>query len=206
MRLETADVSDAGTDDYHVRVAVNGPYPTTSAESTWLDHGRNDFERGDVHDYDLSVSRIGELGDLNGVTIENQSDDDWCLKAVSLLVDGKTAYRRYFGTSSCRWLGADSASTRVVFSHDDLRASSFWRAFEYDPPFDVEQQSDGSWMITLVYSKRHLEQFIESAVGDATHPNELYWGHSYGRSVEARRVRVADRRRRPRSRRERLRP
>jgi hypothetical protein len=49
VRLRTADVSDADTDD-SVHVSVND---YNMNHGTWLDYGRNDFERGDEFTYEL---------------------------------------------------------------------------------------------------------------------------------------------------------
>ena len=188
VRLETADISDAGAPDQSINVAVNGAYPYVSPEWTWLDHGRNDFERGDVHDYDLLLDRIGELGDITAVSVENTSSDDWCVRAVEVRVNGKTAFRRLFGTTTCRWLGQDSPSTRLVIPHSELRSSPSWRSYEYEWPYDVTTLGDGSIRITRTYTRSMIEQMIESTVGHSIQPNALYWGHSSGRSVEARRA------------------
>jgi hypothetical protein len=186
-RISTANVEDAGTSDEWVRVAVNGPYPHVMPESRWLDHSQNDFERGGSELYDLAAGRIGELGDLTALTLENRSDDDWCVKRIEIVVNGKPAFVRDWGIQTCLWIGADSASTRVVFTHADLRASPYWSRFESASPFTGVCLTDDSLSITRRFPRTQIEETVESIVGHALHDNPLYWGHIYWKPVEAKR-------------------
>jgi PLAT/LH2 domain-containing protein len=179
MRITTGNVSDAGTDD-DVSVSVTGPTSATGGR-TWVDHGRDDFERADTHDYDLVLAGVDELGDIESVAIEQQGDDDWCLQRFSLLVDGVVAYSQNYAT--CVWIGADSSRTSVSVPHAGLRAAASWTTFQAPvPPFEV-----GPSTITarMVIPRVELEQRIEGFVGHSIHGTDAYWGELHGRAVEA---------------------
>ena len=186
VRIQTAAIADAGTADNQVLASINGPYPHVMPEFTFLDHSRNDFERYDIWSYDLAASRISEVGDLNGLTIENRSSDDWCVRGVELWLDEQRMFRHYFGNETCQWLGADSEDTRYVFSHDVLRASSYWNPEARTVPLEVITRPDGHTQVTKRFPRDELIDRVQSAVGNAVNKdnNPLFWGHFYGDPVE----------------------
>ncbi len=181
VRLETGDVDDAGTDD-DVAVSISGGGVGSVGGMTWLDHGRDDFERNDVHNYDLVVlDGIEELGDIHSITISKFGDDDWCLKGFTLLVDGRPAFSSHLNTP-CQWFG-NGFSTGITATHAMLRADPAWSTFSVPLP-DLSKNADGTWSALMTIPRQELEERIESMVGHSIHGTEAYWGHIYGRPVE----------------------
>jgi hypothetical protein len=181
IRLETGDVSDGGTDD-DIAVSVSGGGVGSVGGMTWLDHARDDFERGDVHNYDLvRLDGIEELGDIQSITISKFGDDAWCLKGFTLLVDGRPVFNSSLG-APCQWIG-DSAPSGITATREMLRGDSHWSTFGLPIP-DLTKNPDGTTTALMTITRDELEQRVESMVGHAIHGTDAYWGHLYGRGVE----------------------
>src|SRR5262249_40658448 len=101
LRLRTANVEDANTDD-----SVNVSLRDNDNGGTWLDYGRNDFERGDEFTYELMPNGISDLSDINNIFLLKPGTDGWCIESLALLADGVEIYNQYFGrtSSTCQWL------------------------------------------------------------------------------------------------------
>jgi hypothetical protein len=105
MRLRIADIEDAGTDD-DVRVQLN------SRNSTWLDYGRDDFERNDTFTYDLGMVGIRKISDLEYIRISKTGDDGLALKSFVLLVNGREIYMHSFAGAG-HWLDNAAGYSRM---------------------------------------------------------------------------------------------
>ena len=77
LELHTGDVGDAGTDD-SIQVVLSEA-SNTGMNSTWVDYGRDDFERGDTFTYDLNLDEIPLLSDITRIRITKDGTDGWCL-------------------------------------------------------------------------------------------------------------------------------
>jgi hypothetical protein len=174
--FHTADVSDAGTDD-GVRVRLS------PLNETWLDYGRDDFERGDVFTYDLNLDNVSDLSDITTLEIYKDDDNGWCIQEFTLLVNGVPIYNQYFGatSSTCHWVDwGDGHSPYYTVSRQTLRAHALW--LNYTPPDLAELIETGQPLIP----REEIESRIESMVGHRIHDTGAYWGHRYGaRYVEA---------------------
>ena len=171
IHLETGDVNGAGTDD-DVLVSLN------QNNFTWLDYGRNDFERGDKFTYDLLLDGMAQVADIKWITFNKTGSDGWCLKSFELWVNNDVPnqgpvviYRKVF--PSCHWLDNDTNDNRsLVIPFDELRAQTAWR------------QSQVPVQIAYIDSSAVTSR-IESAVGHALHYiDQASWGESHGKSVE----------------------
>src|SRR5262245_57052957 len=160
MRIQTADVGDAGTDD-SVRVRLN------AANSTWLDYGRDDFPRNNTFTYDLKMDGISRISDLDYISISKTGDDGLCLKSFALLINGREIYTEIFPGSG-HWLDTDSGHSPSYFvSGTAMRLDNSWVA--YTQPFPP-----------LAIPNAEIVSRIEGMVGDFIHGKRLQWGHKYG--------------------------
>ena len=171
IRIETGDVDDAGTDD-DVLVSLN------QKNFTWLDYGRNDFQRGDTYTYDLLLDDVARISSIKWITFNKTGSDDWCIKSFELLINHQALvlppvriYREEFPT--CRWLddkNGDRRSLTIPFAK--LRAQSAWRQARIPGTIGAIDRTE-------------LISRIEGAVGHALHyESRASWGESYGKSVE----------------------
>lgn len=164
IRLVTGNVDDAGTDD-SVRVELS------SANGTWIDYGRDDFERNDDFTYDLGLDNITKLSDISMLRISKPGNDGWCLMSLELIINGQPIYSTsadtfYYGC----WLdvvGIDR--TTIKISDVALHAHPLWQNY---------QQPD----LSPIIPRTEMESRIESIMGDKIYYNSLEWG---GRAVEA---------------------
>ncbi len=170
LTVRTADVEDAGTDGginvlLNSKVSMYYPY----GNSTWLDYGRDDFERGDEFTYDLLLDNISELSDVTLLSISKTGDDGWCIEEITLKINGVDIYNEHFGSTSstCLWLENEAPhSTIYSVFHEKLRAHPLWQGFTQPTP-------------PLGIPAGELQSRIESMVGDSIHGTELYWGFEF---------------------------
>jgi hypothetical protein len=173
VQLTTAGVGDADTDG-SVRFVAGGG-------STYLDHDRDDFERGDTHVYDVDVP--ADRSDLRRIELRNESDDGWCVTRMTLLVNTRDSFDKSFAgePGGCLWLETDGTVNHVV-ELAEIRANPSWGTWA--PPLpDVDTSSNpahGRFPIT----DAELEQRVEGIVGDAIHGTVLQWFES-GTAVQA---------------------
>lgn len=173
--LFTANVDDAGTDDY-LNIALN------DWNGTWLNYGRDDFERSSAVAYDLSTENILTLNDIRYLRISKPGDDDWCVAQLWLYVNDTIIYTQNFRTEDAAGLWLNESDPPESHSHTidelTLRDSSRWRNY-FSPP----ALENGVFRLT----RNEIESRIESWVGDAIHDDGYrFWGHFYEpRWVEA---------------------
>src|SRR5262249_3724559 len=140
LRLRTANVEDANTDD-----GVNVSLRDNDGGGTWLDYGRNDFERGDEFTYELMLNGISDLSDINDIFLLKPGTDGWCIESIALIADdaivngvnkGVEIFNQQFGStpSTCQWLDDENGhQTYFVIGRDTLRAHPLWQT--YQEPF-----------------------------------------------------------------------
>ena len=209
LRIRTADVPDAGSDD-SVQVRLNSPLPThvPRANSTWLDYGPrpnplapsplwstwpDDFARGRDFTYDLVLDHVHDVSDITMLTLHKEGSDAVGIAELSLRVNDAEVFARRFGESSqtCLWLDeGDGYSPTYTIYYPELRAHPAWQAFILNPlpPFTTD---DGD--IVFVMTNADIVSRIEGIVGNSLHGTPAYWGMFYGPGwVEA--VRLDDQR------------
>jgi hypothetical protein len=189
LRVRTADVSDAGTDNA-MQVRLNSPLVThqPNQHSTWMDYGprpvegtafflSDDFARGRDFTYDLMLrhpdrGRIRELTDITMLTLRKDGSDGVGIAEIELLVNGVRVFERFFGetASTCLWLDeGDGSSPTYTIDYPELRAHDAWGAFVNSPPTPP-----------LRISNEEMVSRIEGIIGDQLHGTPAYWGHLYG--------------------------
>jgi hypothetical protein len=144
-------------------------YAIPSGNKTWINYSHDDFERGSDFTYDLSLDRIGEIGDINMISIQKSGGDAWCLAGFDLLVNGAVLFSRSFEAQpgGCQWLtNATSTSNIVTVSFPELRATPGWASFHPTIP--------------PVFPPEEIVSRLESIVGNAIHGSALYWGELQG--------------------------
>lgn len=170
IRLMTGNVSDAGTDDSVSVLLAQG-------NLTWLDYGRDDFERGDDFTYDLMLDRINRIGDISFIRIAKSGSNGWCVRGLILLINGRPIYEHYFqtGAAPCLWLDNSGGRSNVVtIPGNQLRAYKLWQ--EFTPPTP-----------SPLLTRAEIESRIEGMVGHqmTVAGKKLKWGKLHGRAVEA---------------------
>jgi hypothetical protein len=157
VRLVTADVGDAGTDD-SVLVSLN------QDNFTWVDYGRDDFQRGDAYTYDLVLKGVSRFESLKWLTVSKTGSDGWCVNRIEVKINGKgPLFQQRF--SPCRWLdNGDSDRRSLAVSFDGLRSGQAWSG--YPPPVPVP---------IVVLTADEVESRIASMVGHALHGTKAAW-------------------------------
>lgn len=179
LRIRTADVSDAGTDD-PIQVRLTSPLVTFSPNGNqrWLDYGprfessypffRDDFARDRDFTYDLDQSFIRDLSDITMLTIRKDGSDAIGIAEVALLVNNEEVFNRMFGetSSTCLWIDdGDGHSPIYTIWLQELRADSRWQAFvakDHLPTFTIPNSD--------------LVSRLESLVGHSMHGADFWWG------------------------------
>ena len=164
VRIGTGDVSDAGTDD-SVLVSLN------HKNATWVDYGRDDFERGDAYTYDVLLDDVSEFQHLGWLTVSKTGSDGWCISRLEIRVNRQEpSFGRTF--SPCRWLDSDSSERlSVSIPFDSLRGSR-WSGYS-PPPRDRQ----------LVVTNDELDRRIAGIVGNALHRSPAEWRELGSNSV-----------------------
>lgn len=180
LRLQTADVSNAGTDD-DVSVQLSEP-----GNQTWPDYGRNDFERNDAFTYDLVLDNVHTLRDISMLRISKTGTNGWCMRSITLYVNGRAIYALDFGSLG-RWLDIDPGNDHRSYtvSYLALRAHSLWTSYEQPA-------------LPMFFSRQELKSRVESLIGDdlvryaSAFPDDvLHWGALSGSDyVEVNRTNV----------------
>jgi hypothetical protein len=185
LKVRTADVSDAGTNNA-VRVSLN------LGNHTWLDYGPrrvsvypalwvDDFRRGAEFTYDLNLTALSEFGDINRILLVKEGTNAWGIAELSLWVNGQKAFERTFGetASTCLWIDdGDGYEPFYVISHAELRAHDLWQTFVEDPPRPRIEGIGGGFGVRIPNDE--LVSRLESMIGDRIHGNPLYWGSLHG--------------------------
>jgi len=125
--VRTANVADADTDD-----GVNASVKDYEPDGTWLDYGRDDFERGDEFTYELLAPDVTDLSDIHQIHLLKPGTDGWCIANLTLLVDGIAVYEQHFGetATTCRWLDdASGYQNHLTIGRATLRAHPLWQAY-----------------------------------------------------------------------------
>ena len=182
LRVRTANVADADTDD-----DVNVSLKDNDNGGTWLDYGRDDFERGDEFTYELLLDDLSDgihdLSEINHIYLLKPGSDGWCIESLALLVNGAEIYTQQFGSTSstCLWLDNEGDSENYfVVGRTMLREHPLWQNFQQPLPSPFLPRED-------------LEHLIEGRVGDTLHDDiyvdlfplymgnvDPYWGYRYG--------------------------
>lgn len=188
VELQTADVGDAGTNN-----AVSVSLTENDTNFTWLDYGRDDFERNTTNTYDLNIDPVDLRGDIHQVKLHTYGTDGWCLARMRLLVNGRETYAQSFTgqPGGCLWLDNNDGHQPTLFvSHATLRAHPSWQGFVQPARFSF---SPSDLVATLRIQRPELESRVEGLIGHHLHGESAYWGGLHSpRYVEAWPATIAD--------------
>ena len=171
IRIHTGTPQNADA-DVPLAVLLNSAtslYAVPSGNKTWIDYSRDDFERGANDTYDLALDHLGEIGDINMISIQKDGGDAWCLADFELIVNGASLFSKSFASQpgGCLWL-ADGTTTSNMFtvSFAELRATPGW--YSFDP------------QVLPTFTHDEIVSRIESLVGNAIHGTKAYWPGANG--------------------------
>lgn len=154
LRLRTSNIKNSDSDN-----DVNVSLSDYDNGGTWLDYGRDDFERGDDFTYELMTNGASDLSDINNIRLLKTGKDGWCVESVALLADGIEVFNRDFSNtpSGCHWLDDSRTPKNYLYiGRPELRAHSLWQAYQKPIP--------QPWL-----KKDDLASRIEGTVGHVIH-------------------------------------
>lgn len=177
LRVRTGTPVNADTEDA-VAVLLNSAtslYAVPSGNRTWLDDPRDDFERGADHVYDLDTRGIGDIGDIQMVSIQKSGGDHWCLAGFDLIVNNQTVdgnagagtvlFSQSFASQpgGCLWLTNATGNANIfTVSFEQLRAAPGWH-------------TTNPRLLPVVPRQQIVAQ-LASKLGNAFHGTAAYWG------------------------------
>jgi PLAT/LH2 domain len=163
LKTHVCDHKHADTNN-DVRVRLS------SSNTTWLDYGRNDFERNDTFTYDLNLGGITTFSDITGLRINKTGDNGMCLDLIELRINGKAVFR----STSRKWFDNEGSYTRsFTVSRAGLEASPDWQAYAQPIP-------------STVMSNDEIESRVEGLIGDKLREpgqEDVHWGDISGEAV-----------------------
>lgn len=188
VEFHTGDVDDAGTDD-DILVSLSETAGSTPMNFTWVDYGRDDFERNDRFTYDLNLDQIPLLSDFNRVRISKYGTDGWCLADYRILVNGVPVFSESFAglPGGCLWIDEDDNHSHThEVTHAAIRANPLWSAYVEPVRVDVDFSALPLVTARLRIPREETERRLEGLIGHAIHGTEGHWGDRLGRAhVEA---------------------
>ena len=180
ITFHTSNISDSDTDDdVFVRLNAGNTSVIPNGNMTWLDYGRNDFEKGDEFTYTLLRNGISELEDITQIYISKTDTNGWCIEDFTLKVNGQEVYNEDLrdNVSGCQWLdNGDGHLPTYVVPHEKLRNHIQWSNYNHT-------LAEGS-LLVLGIPNEEMTSGIEGMIGNANHNTQLYWGHLHGPAVE----------------------
>jgi hypothetical protein len=142
LRLETASISDADTNnDISVKLSFYN--------DTWIDHARDDFERGDNHLYDLLLDNISRLSDIQYLRIRKSGTDAWCIKSIQLIINRGMLFSRTWPGAECHWMDQGGGFNPEILI----------------PREEFDLSLPGSQPPRNTMDAANLQRLVESAVG-----------------------------------------
>jgi hypothetical protein len=178
LQVETADITNAGTND-RVSVRLNsvpGALTVPTGNVTVMDYGQNDFGSGDNFFYDLELTTLENFTDVTLLSVSKDGDNGLCISAMALWLNNVRVFHEDFGSrpDGCHWLdNSGDHSRRYSVFHDTLRAHPDWQQFGPTVQFAIDRDEIESRMEGMA---GHLFSSIDQA----------QWGNRHGRAwVEA---------------------
>lgn len=178
LRVKTANISDAGTDD-KIRVRLNaapGGLTVPFGNVTVMDYGQDDFERQDDFLYDLELTGIVNSSDITLLSISKNGSDGLCIESIELLLNNVSVFDQDFSNTGdkCHWIDNEGGHSNIYsVSHESLRAHPGWQGL--------------GPTIQLSIDRDEIESRIEGLIGHLfSSIDDAKWGDRHGRAwVEA---------------------
>jgi hypothetical protein len=167
IELGTANVKHANMDDDSVRVMLNG------LNVTWLDYGRDDWERGDRFKYDLNLNALQTLQDIYFIDISKTGNDGWRIDYIGLIINGERIFAKSFPQTLC--LDNEGGHTREYrISRGELEGHTDWQNHsQFTPSYP------------FIIPRAELESRLEAIVGHQLHfHGNLRWEEGKTKWVE----------------------
>jgi hypothetical protein len=140
---------------------------------TWLNYGRNDFERDDTFTYDLGLHEIYQFSDVKHLMLAKTGGNDVCIDRVALLLNERKLFEREFGGG--KWINGTTGF--IDITQKELHQSATWLADTTPSPLN------GAEIDRRMIYELEIESMIEAAVGSAIHGKSLYWRKRGGKYV-----------------------
>jgi len=179
VELTTSHVSYADTDDgIWVRLnTASGSYEP-HGNFTWMDYATDDFEKNQVKKFDLNLSGISDMSDINRIYFGKSGSDGWCMKQVKLIVNEVNVFEKSFNNepSGCHWMDNDNGHSNYFYiGRNEIRNHPNWIGYNQDGAL---------WLLSAFgITSEDMEDRIEGIVGHMMHDEPLYWGFIYGEAV-----------------------
>ncbi|MEM6734584.1 MAG: fibronectin type III domain-containing protein [Bacteroidota bacterium] len=192
LKVVVADLKNAGTDNLMMATlkTADGVVPIP----TYMDYGRDDFERNKTYEYDLNFDGIKEMADIIGFSLHSyESGDKLLVKEIALVVNHHEVFRRFFGdTSSTAFEISEFSGYNVEY--EELTGYVMWQNYRDAvgllPSFAIFpliDEIDGQ--NALIIKNEQLVSRIEGLVGHMIHSDpeiegKMKWGKLNGPAVE----------------------
>jgi len=179
VEVTTSHVSKANTNDgIWVRLNTSSASYEPHGNFTWMDYSTNDFERNMVQRFDLNLSGISDMSDINRIYFGKSGSDGWCMKDMKLIVNDIEVFEKSFSSeaSGCHWMDNDNGNSNYYYiGRSEIRNHPKWMAYSQDGAL---------WLLSAFgISAEAMEERIEGIVGHMMHNEPLYWGFIYGEAV-----------------------
>ena len=168
LRVQTCNVSDAGTDDgISVSLADGVTFD--------LDTGADDFERNTTRVYDIVSDRLPRVSSITRLELANSGDDGVCIQHVDLL----------FNNVSSPFFSHDMPSARRWIDTDGYRDYRLTSAQIRGSLWNLSGARAAAQTRPQLIAREIVESMTEASVGEAITGNDLMWGGISGRPVES---------------------
>jgi hypothetical protein len=170
----------AGTDDA-VGVSLN------TGNGTWLNYGRDDFERGKYYTYDLSLENLSTFDDISYLNIYKKGDDGMRILDIDLIINGEKVYASNFAEDVC--LDNEGGhSLNYLIPRSELEMHPNWRdrgVFKPSLPFIIPREEMESRLESIVGHQLHYDDRAEwEWDGNDGHWVEVYYVNDYTMGVD----------------------
>jgi hypothetical protein len=145
-----------------------------------MDKGGNDFERGTVNTFAVSIPGIDRVRDIDFLKLEKSGTDGLCISRVALRFnnDPNANFEKVYPNG--HWIdGNDDHKPSVTFSSASLRAGARWNL--------TKLTEAGMCQLPNGFSATELEAQFEAKLGNAINNpgsssavRDLYWGGKKG--------------------------
>ena len=141
-----SNLPNAGTDDF-VSVSLN------DNNLTWLNYGRNDFERNQAYTFNLRLEGITRLADIQRIFINKVGNDGLNINIIHLYVNGRLVEHMIYAENlNNRWFDSGTTDTRSYTVEGTTLVSHVkWNNYNPGPP-------------SLTLTRAQLEHHIEGLI------------------------------------------
>lgn len=148
IRLTVCDEREADTDARSQDVTVR----LNRRNTTTLNRGGPDFERGSVRTYDLNLTGVRKFEDIDYLQIYKTGRNSVCFSDVRLLLNQKTVFSYPSADPAAPWIEWVRGSTDIwlddrqgrelvhSFARSRLESNRIWDSYSFNPLTDIPRQ------------------------------------------------------------------